>query len=200
MTNADVASTDLQAQIMADSPDPTAIAALLDGLSHDARVVTVRSLGAHEQRTLFSVVEGTGRVTLNDLVPPATPDLTPIRHYGMNSLLAFREFEKRFYRYDGGKVGGANFQTISPLTGPGYFVVRDDEARGEALVDYNLVPEIAPEGWPRIVANHRGVSRLIYGFMIDTLRRVSEHVTIGSAARRGKPMGAYFILCRQAAT
>ena len=118
----------------------------------------------------------------------------------MNSLLAFREFEKRFYRYGDGKVGGANFQTISPLTGPGYFVVREDQARGEALVDYNLVPVIAPDGWPRIVPNHRGISRFIYGFMIDTLRRVSEHVTIGSAARRGKQMGAHFILCREAGT
>jgi hypothetical protein len=36
--------------------------------------------------------------------------------------------------------------------------------------------------------------------MIDTLRRDTAPVTIGSAARRGTPMGAYFILCRQAAT
>ena len=35
-------------------------------------------------------------------------------------------------------------------------------------------------------------------FMVDTLRRVSEHVTIGSAARKGKDMGSWFALCREA--
>jgi hypothetical protein len=35
-------------------------------------------------------------------------------------------------------------------------------------------------------------------FMIDTLRRVSEHVTIGHANKHGKDMSAWFILCRDA--
>jgi hypothetical protein len=34
--------------------------------------------------------------------------------------------------------------------------------------------------------------------MVDTLRRVSEHVTIGSAARNGRDLGSWFILCREA--
>jgi hypothetical protein len=33
--------------------------------------------------------------------------------------------------------------------------------------------------------------------MIDTVRGVSEHVTIGSAARKGKDIGSWFILCRE---
>jgi hypothetical protein len=37
----------------------------------------------------------------------------------------------------------------------------------------------------------------VYGFLVDTLRAVSEHVTIGSAARKGKDMGSWFILCRE---
>jgi hypothetical protein len=32
--------------------------------------------------------------------------------------------------------------------------------------------------------------------MIDRLRRVSKHVTIGSAARNGRDLGSYFILNR----
>jgi hypothetical protein len=32
--------------------------------------------------------------------------------------------------------------------------------------------------------------------MVDRLRRVSEHVTIGSAARKGRDLGSYFVLCR----
>ena len=49
----------------------------------------------------------------------------------------------------------------------------------------------------RIRSNERGLGRLVYGFMVDTLRRVSEHVTIGSAARKGKDLGSWFILCRE---
>jgi hypothetical protein len=33
--------------------------------------------------------------------------------------------------------------------------------------------------------------------MTDTLRRVSEHVTIGSAARKGKDLGSWFLLTRE---
>jgi len=59
------------------------------------------------------------------------------------------------------------------------------------------VPSEHPEDWPEIRVNERGLSRFVYGFMVDTVRRVSEHVTIGSAARRGKDMGSWFILCRE---
>ncbi len=81
--------------------------------------------------------------------------------------------------------------------GPGYFLTVEASDRPEILVDYNRVPEDQPEGWPAIRANEQGLSRFVYGFMVDTLRRVSEHVTIGSAARRGKDLGSWFVLCRQ---
>ena len=64
-------------------------------------------------------------------------------------------------------------------------------------VDYNHVPDAHPAGWPEIRRNERGLSRFVYGFMVDTLRRVSEHVTIGSAARKGKDLGSWFLLCRE---
>jgi hypothetical protein len=54
-----------------------------------------------------------------------------------------------------------------------------------------------PDGWPEIRRNERGLSRFVYGFMVDTVRGVSEHVSIGSAARHGKDMGSWFILCRE---
>ena len=59
------------------------------------------------------------------------------------------------------------------------------------------MPSEHPDGWPEIRSNERGLSRFVYGFMIDTLRRVSKHVTIGSAARKGKDLGSWFILCRE---
>ena len=64
--------------------------------------------------------------------------------------------------------------------------------------DYGEVPTAAPEGWPRIQRNELGLSRFVYGFMLDRLRRVSEHVSIGSAARRGRDLGSWFVLCREA--
>ena len=90
-----------------------------------------------------------------------------------------------------------NFQALRRLTGPGYFVARPAPDRPEVWVDYNHVPEERPEAWPALRRNEAGLSRFVYGFMVDTLRGVSEHVTIGSAARKGRDMGSWFVLCRE---
>src|SRR5690606_2361491 len=95
------------------------------------------------------------------------------------------------------RLWGYNQAGLMPLVGPGCFVLRPDAERGELLVDYNLLPEERPPGWPEIRTNERGVARFVYGFMNDTLRGVSEHVTIGSAARRGRDIGSWFLLCRE---
>jgi len=176
----------------------------LDGLSHAARVAAVRGLSRRAEASLWTRVADAGPLTLDALVPADTPLHVPVRHYGLNSLPAFRVFEKRFYRVTPGSdagagIAGANFQRISPLTGPGYFVVRAAPRSGELLVDYNHVPSEAPSGWPALAPNDRGRQRLVYGFMIDTLRRVSAHVSIGRAARKGVEIDAYFVLCREAA-
>ncbi|MDD9944645.1 MAG: hypothetical protein OXU20_26605 [Myxococcales bacterium] len=176
------------------------VRAFLDDLAADQRLAAVRSLGPQQQRALFGLAEGFMPLKLTDLVPAAQPALSPVRHFGRNSMPLFKYFEKRFYRQRDGDsdLAGANFQSLSPLTGAGYYVAREDSERGEVLIDYTQVPEIPPPGWPEITRNERGVSRLVYGFMVDTLRRVSEHVTIGRAARHGKPMNAWFLLCREA--
>jgi hypothetical protein len=46
-------------------------------------------------------------------------------------------------------------------------------------------------------SNERVPARFVYGFMVDRLRRVSQHVTIGSANRRGRDLGSWFLLCRE---
>ena len=193
------AASELQ-RLIRDTAPPSAIAALLDGLPEASRIAASRSLDRGLQRALYKAVEGFLPLRLADMVPPGTPELTAVRHYGRNTLPVFTLFEKRFYSYpqDGSRpVGGANFQSIQWLTGPGYFVVREDTARGELLVDYNRVPTVAPAGFAPIVENRANRSGLVYGAMIDTLRRVSEHVTIGSAAKNGKDIGSYFTLCRE---
>ncbi len=197
-------AAELRARIHAETGRPQAIADLLDSLPESQRVAAVRALGPRDQKQLWQLVDGFASVSLTDMVPPRIAALTPVVHYGKNSMPLFTLFEKRFYRPAAEdpnaprELCGANFQTISFLTGPGYYVVRPHPSRGGELdVDYRSLPSSKPEGWPAIVSNERGLSRLVYGFMVDTLRRVSEHVTIGSAARHGKPIGAYFVLCRQ---
>ena len=183
---------------------PVEVARFLDGLGHEDRVAAVRATRRGEQRRLYRAAEGFRPVRLVDLVSPATADLTAVRHYGKNTLPLFSYFEKRFCRARGadpegpGELYGFNFQSMAPLTGPGYFVAVEDAQREEVLVDYRRLPKEHAAGWPEIRSNERGLSRFVYGFMVDTLRRVSEHVTIGSAARGGKDLGSWFILCREA--
>jgi hypothetical protein len=195
---------ELRALATATPVEPRGIARLLDGLTHLERVAAVRSLGRTQQRRLYAAVDGFLPLRLADLVAPSTADLVPVRHYGRNTLPAFTHFEKRFCRPRGqdrekpGELWGYNHQAIAWATGPGYFVAEEDPARPEVLIDYTRVPTGRAEGWPELRANERGLARFVYGFMIDRLRRVSEHVTIGSAARRGRDLGSWFALCREA--
>jgi len=186
---------------------PLEIARFLDGLSHLDRVAAIRACGRADQRRLYEAVKGVGRVTLVDLVAPQRRDLEPVRHYGKNTLPAFTHFEKRFCRPMGADPAspralyGFNFQTMSFVTGPGYFVAHEDPHAPEVLIDYREVPPpgaALPAGWPPVRRNEAGLGRFVYGNMVDTLRRVSEHVTIGSAARGGKDLGSWFLLCREA--
>jgi len=179
------------------------VAAFLDGLSHEERVAAVRAAGREPQRRLYAAAAGHAPVRLADLVAPAKAPYETVRHFGRNTLPLFTRFEKRFCRPPGqdaqapAELFGFNFQSMQPVTGPGYFVARDDGARGEVLIDYTRVPDSAPPGWPAPRRNEVGFSRFVYGFMVDRLRRVSEHVTIGSAARHGREFGSWFLLCRE---
>jgi hypothetical protein len=196
-------AAELQERLAESRPDPGAIAGLLDALDSEARIAAIRSLGRTEQRALYRAVEGFRPVTLTDLVPADAGDFATVRHYGRNTLPAFSLFEKRFTRPPGedrekpGELFGFNFQSMQPVTGPGYFIACQDAQRPEVLVDYTRVPETHPDGWPEIRPNERGLSRFVYGYMVDTLRGVTEHVTIGSAARKGRDMGSWFVLCRE---
>ena len=182
---------------------PHEVARTLDSMSHAERVRAIRAVGRAEQRRLYEAVDGFRPLRTTDLVPPARADLEPVRHYGRNTLPLFTRFEKHFCRPPGAdpqnpeRLWGLNVSPAAPLIGDGYFVVRADPSRGELLVDYNLLPGGKPAAWPAIRSNERGLSRFVYGFMIDTLRGVSQHVTVGSAARHGRDLGSWFLLCRE---
>jgi hypothetical protein len=190
----------LVALVRAEPSNPRAIAAFLDGLTHAEQVEAISALqGPGLQRRLYQAVKDAPRVTLDDLVPAGTPPLEEVIYEGKNSLPVFTRFQKRFCRPAGAagatELWGYNHQTLAWLTGPGYFVVHDG-ARG-AGIDYREVPTEHPDGWPEIHGNDRGIARLVYGDMIDYMRRVSRDVFIGSAHRNGKERGNFFVLCRK---
>ena len=196
MTHPDTPAGALRALVAEAKPSPAAIAALLDGLDHDSRVSALLGLRRNQLQDLFQIVAGGSELALDHLVPAPRPEGSAVRHIGRNSLPLFSEFEKRFYRTEDGTVAGANFQTMSPITGPGYFVARQAPSHTEILIDYEQLPQRTPEGWPVVRSNERGISRFVYGHMIDTLRRVSRHVSVGAASRHGQAPEAYFTLCR----
>ena len=197
------ASEDLQFLIRDRPISPERIRRFLDERSHEARVAAIRSLSGTELHDLYVSVDGFKPVTLEDLVPPAVEDFATVRHHGKNSLPVFTHFEKRFCRPPctdseaATELYGYNFQSLASITGPGYFIARESADRPEVMIDYQSLPPEHPQGWPPLRSNDRGLSRLVFGFLFDTLRGVSDHVTIGSASRKGRDLGSWFALCRE---
>lgn len=183
-----------------DPIDTQAVCDHLDGLSHGQRVDQVRQVGGRLQRSLYAAVDGFKAVELASFVPGDAPDRQWVRHYGKNSLPVFTNFEKRFVRPVAGseELWGYNHTSTMRLTGPGYFVVRDAAQEGEVDVDYYKAPGQTLPGGPKVKPNSSFPANVVYGYMVDVMRGVSEHVTIGRAIKKGKKTGNYFMLVREA--
>jgi hypothetical protein len=187
-----------------ESPSIDAIEAHLDSLDPDARVAEVRSLGRSEQARLFEAASGHRSISLDHFVPTSHGPMEEVVHEGKNSLPAFNHFAKVFVRPEAGapelwgynRAGGF----IETVVGPGYFVAYPHAVPGEVLVDYLRVPPSRPGHWPEILPNSARLSVVVYNGTQDILRGVSKHVTIGRATKGGKPMSAWFALCRREET
>jgi hypothetical protein len=180
---------------------PGEIARQLDAMDEAARVHTVGRLGRRQLAPLFEAAAANAPLRLADLVPAGMPPLTEVVHTGKNSLPLFTRFEKRICRPPAGEAAadelwGYNEQTFRAATGPGYFVLHPGPT-GELAVDYTRLPTGKPAAWPRILPNSARLSIFIYHQMVDVLRRVSEHVVIGRAYRKGRPFDAWFALVRR---
>lgn len=180
--------------------DADALAAALDASDADTRLAFVRALTPKMQRHLFEAASRP--VTTFDIVPEDASPLQEVICEGRNTLPAFRLFQKRFcsptaeHSPDNRRVlWGYNHQTLSGITGPGYFVAYDDTASGELVIDYRELPPERPSAWPQILDNRARLGRFVYAGMVDRLRGLSEHVTIGRAYK-AKPMNAWFALVR----
>ena len=188
--------------ISAEPLDLDAIAAALDSASPNDRLETVRGLNKPTQRRLFEAAEGRGGLTIDDIVPSSKAPRTEVIHEGKNSLPVFKCFQKRFCRiaHNDERLAGYNEQSMRWATGPGYFLVRAaDDVEGEVDIDYTLIPDDSDrvESWPEILPQKARLGRFVYAGMVDRLRRVSTHVTIGRAIIKGKATHNYFLLCRQ---
>jgi hypothetical protein len=186
-----------------DQVDLPGLAWHLDGLPDPERARVTCLLSARQQAMLFEAALSFAPLSLDFFVPEDAGALSQVIHAGKNSLLFFTTFEKRFCRPEpGARVlfgYNQNPKAIQGATGPGYFVCYE-VGGSEVLIDYTQVPAVdapRPEGWPGVRLNSAGMSRYIYNGTQDTMRGVSRHVSIGRAARAGKWMDNWFVLCRR---
>jgi hypothetical protein len=180
---------------------------VLDGLGHPGRLATIRGWDRDTMAKLYEALKDYKPVTIDDFVPPGTGALHEVIHHGKNSLPAFTHFQKRFCKPAEGtesELYGYNHNTpfLSSVTGPGYYVARNwEDEKGEVAIDYTKLPPSKPDAWPQIRPNESGVGRLVYGGMVDVMRGLSTHVSIGRARRmkNGKFewFDAWFVLCRE---
>jgi hypothetical protein len=172
--------------------DIATLAAALDAATESERIAWLAGLPRSELGVLYERSEG--RAIALPAVHAAEGE--PVIHEGINSAPSFRRFQKRMVLHDG-QVKGHNHQPWAWLVGDGTFVVRPSpEREGELWFDYTGLPESAFPGFPPPRANTAGLSRFVYGDMIDVVRQVSAHVCIGKAFKRGDFAGFYFALCR----
>lgn len=193
--------TRLRDLLSVERPDMQAIESHLDALEPTARLGEVRGLGRAHLARLFEAADGHRPISLADVVAPSRPPMHEVVHGGKNSLPAFSHFAKVFVRPEATahELWGYNRtgRFVETVVGPGYFVARPHDVEGEVLVDYLRTPPDKPDHWPDIIPNSARLSKVVYDGTQDILRGVSKHVIIGRATKAGKPMSAWFVLCRQ---
>lgn len=167
-----------------------AVVAGLDAHGVDEQVNWMRGLGKRELVALWEKAVG--------IDAPLTAlhgnEGEVVIHEGQNSLPLFNVFQKRCV-LRAGRVQGYNHQAMSWITGPGHFLVQTDGKT--SWFDYTEVAPNAPAEFPPIKGNDGFPDKLVYGGMIDKLRRVGTRGLIGAAFRKDKPTGDYFMLIRR---
>jgi len=185
------------------------IAAYLDGLDHARRVAELSRTSRSDQRRLFELAGSSTALTLEHFLPVGSEPGVGVVHHGRNTLPVPRKhrfFAKTMCRPEDGsrRAFGYNDSPSKGWIGPGYFVLHETagrpewEERGSWVVNYLSAPDgPVPEGWPRVRSNREGLQRLVYHGTLDFMRRVSSHVSIGSAYRGQTALDHYFTLCRE---
>lgn len=178
------------------------ISEALDRMDSKSRIWTAMSIEPSEQRRLWEMFADEA-ADASVFVPSGSEPLVEFIHHGRNTLPAFKFFQKRFCLADdeSGELWGYNHGETAWATGPGYYVAHTTEDEkdpaGAYVIDYTRLPKNKPKSWPEIVDNKARLGRFVYFGMKDYMRKVSEHVSIGRAYKKGKPMDAWFVLCRE---
>ncbi len=193
------ANTDLRA-LLDHNAAREKIAEHLNGLGCRERMSQALALSGKEVGRLYNSCAGGPELTLEDIVPSDVPNDATVIFEGRNSLPAFTSFQKRFARVGDEHIVGYNHQTMSMITGPGFFVVKpasdDADVPGELYFDYTSKPQKLPSAWPSYKPNSSGLSTLVYKDMKDYMRVAGKNVIVGKAFKRGKSQNVYFLLCR----
>jgi len=177
------------------------LARVLDDVADDVRFKSVYELGRTDLARLFEAAADNAPLKLDHFVPADIPVGAEVVHWGKNSLRLFRRFQKRFCRpaARASQLWGYNEHPLRYLTGPGYFVAREDEAK-QVVVDYGALPTLPggnlPREWPRVAGNDAGLARLVFGGKRDLLRRVSNTVSVGRVEQNGRSLDIWFALVR----
>ena len=181
--------------------DMDAVSAHLDAMPHEERVAEVRSIGLRLQRDLFNAADGWATIDLEHFIPQKVPNKHFVKHYGKNSLPLFTHFEKHFARpVDDAKEGWGFNESgdfVKTVVGPGWFITRKGDKAGEVDIDYYRIPGRQLDGAPALKPNNSGLSYFVYGNMVDVMRKVSDHVSVGNAVKNGGRTDNYFLLTRE---
>lgn len=193
------ASPSSLADLLRDGASAKEIERTLDALPPEERVAAVLEITGKNVGKLYEAMAEAPPLAMEEIVPAATPEGETIIFEGRNSLFTFSRFQKRFMRV-GADIVGYNHQTWSFVTGPGYFLIKPALETSphptELYFDYTEVPAAAPEGWPALKVNDKGLSRPVYGGMHDFMRRVATGIMVGKAYKQGIEQGAWFTLSR----
>ncbi len=176
-----------------EATDILTLSTALDAATQEQRIAWLQRLPARQVAVLYDLAEGQ-QLTV-EAMHSAEGDV--VIHQGMNSMALFRGFQKRMVLHEG-QLKGYNHQPWAWLVGDGTFIVRPSpDVEGELWFDYTLLPDSGFPEFPPPKDNTAGLSRFVYGNMIDVVRRVSAHITIGKAYIGDKPRGQYFALCKR---
>jgi hypothetical protein len=175
-----------------ETTDVDALAAALDASTHDERLAWTRSLNRGEQYALYALCAGRAVKTADLVRAP----MQVVRHYGRNGVPVpgVNLFEKRFVQLPD-TAGGFNHNDfgwlspiLRPVVGPGHYVAYDSpDVPGEVWIDYRKVPATQHPDFPPLRGNEEGLTALVFGDMVDVLRRVSTHVFIGDSFKAKYP-------------
>ena len=177
--------------IPSEAGDVATLGAALDASTHAERMAWMRTLNGKELAAVYAMAADGPALEVGHF--HGEPGEVVI-HHGQNSLAFFSAFQKRVVDNDG-VLQGYNHQTMSWLTGPGHFTLSQDG--GEVLFDYTREPVTPFDAFPPLKKNTSGISLLVYGHMVDRVRRVSRDCVIGTAFKKDKPFDAWFMLIRE---